>query len=279
MSAWARLSLGIVVALILAIIGATVFVGSKVREETVVERPYEEGLHHDAERASRAALGLTVALDEDGLAAGTTPISFRLADRQARPFAGARVTVEVSLPDTSRGEVRAQAREVAPGRYAADVALPSEGPWDLRFDVTLGADRVRLERRVVAVAPCDLAAGPCTRPLPDGAQVTLELGPRPLRTMRDLAVRASVRWPTRLERVRESQAYPVDLSVAFSMPGMEMGQNRVRLEPARDGWQGTAVLVRCPSGRRSWLAEVTVALRGADRDAAQTARFPLTVAE
>jgi nitrogen fixation protein FixH len=275
-SAWARLSLGIVVTLVFAAIGATVFVGSKVREETVVERPYEEGLHHDAERHARAALGLAVALEEESPDAGASPLSFRISDREGRPFAGARVTVEVSLPDTSRGEVRAQAREVAPGRYAADVALPSQGPWDLRFVVVRGGDRVRLERRVVAVAPCDLGNGPCTRPLPDGARVTLELGPRPLRTMRDLQVRVDVRWPSHPERVRESVARPIDLAVDFSMPGMEMGQNRARLEATRDGWQGSAVLVRCPSGRRGWLAEVTVATRDGTRE---VARFPLTVVE
>jgi nitrogen fixation protein FixH len=275
-SPWAKLSIGILVGSILAVIGVTVVVGSKVREETVVERPYEEGLHHDAERHARAALGLGVALEDGALAAGATPLAFRLADGHGQPFSGARVTVEVSLPDTSRGEVRAEAREVAPGRYAADVALPAAGPWDVRFDVVHGADRVRLEKRVVAVAPCDLGQGPCTRPLPDGAQVTLDLGPRPLRTMQDLSVRASVAWPAHPERARESTASPVDLAVAFSMPGMEMGQNRARLRTTPDGWQGTAVLVRCPSGRKGWIAEVTVSVRDASPE---TVRFPLTVVE
>jgi hypothetical protein len=69
---------------------------------------------------------------------------------------------------------------------------------------------------------------------------------------------------------------PAGLTVAFTMPGMEMGQNRARLEPARDGWRGSAVLVRCPSGRKGWLAEVSVATRGG---ATEVARFPLTVVE
>ncbi len=280
MSPWARLSLGILVAAVLAVIGVTIFVGSKVREETVVEHPYEEGLHHDAERHARAALGLAVALDEDALVAGSAPLTFRLADRNGQPLTGARVTVEVSLPDTSRGEVRGEAREAAPGRYAADVAFPSEGPWDVRFDVVRGPDRVRLERRVVAVAPCDLGAGPCTRPLPDGGEVTLELGPRPLRTMSELSVRASVRGRGAAPGGAPAQppeGAPASVSVAFSMPGMEMGQNRVLLQPAGGGWAGTAVLVRCPSGRKGWIAEVAVAPRGAATPG--TARFPLTVAE
>jgi nitrogen fixation protein FixH len=287
-SAWAKLSLGIVVVLVLSVIGATVFVGSKVREETVVERPYEEGLRHDAERRARAALGLAVALDDDALVAGIAPLAFRLADGRGQPFSGARVTVEVSLPDTSRGEVRAQAREVAPGRYAADVAPPAQGPWDLRFDVTRGEDRVRIERRVVAIAPCDLESGPCTRPLGDGGEVTLELGPRPLRTMSELSVRVSLRGPMarRREDVARSAGVPREVSVSFSMPGMEMGTNRVvlglgPLDPATGRARGpdaggTAVLVRCPSGRRAWVAEVSVERKGGDT---RTARFPFTVAE
>ena len=276
MSAWTRWGLWILVATILAVIGVTVFVGSKVREDTVVERPYEEGLQQDAERHARAALGLRVSLEDEAPAAGASPLAFALADRAGRPFRGAQVTVEISRPDTSRDEVRAEARELAPGRYAADVALPSDGPWDLRFDVVRGADRVRLERRVVALAPCDLGEGPCTRPLPDGAKVTLELGPRPLRTLRDLSVRASVEWPARPGGARDGSAPPVDLSVSFAMPGMQMGENRARLAATRAGWEGAAVLVRCPSGRKGWIAEVTVATRGA---APETVRFPLTVAE
>jgi hypothetical protein len=94
--------------------------------------------------------------------------------------------------------------------------------------------------------------------------------------MQDLSVRASVAWPNRPERARERTASPVDLAVAFSMPGMEMGPNRARLQATADGWQGTAVLVRCPSGRKGWIAEVTVSVRGAPPE---TARFPLTVVE
>lgn len=117
---------------------------------------------------------------------------------------------------------------------------------------------------------CDLGAGPCTRPLPGGGEVTLELSPRPLRTMVSLGVRALVR------DAREPGGAAV--SVSFSMPGMEMGENRVKLEAAGpNAFAGSAVLVRCPSGRRMWSAAVAV-LRagGAPRD---EVRFPFTVGE
>jgi hypothetical protein len=58
---------------------------------------------------------------------------------------------------------------------------------------------------------------------------------------------------------------------------MEMGENRAVLSAAGPGrWEGTAVLVRCPSGRRGWVADVAVA-RGAPP--ARAARFALTVEE
>jgi len=291
-TSWMKLVLLLAVATVFALIAATVVVGSKVREETVVEHPYEEGLHHDADRASRAALGLAVAVEDDRPAAGKPPLTFRLTDRQGRVVAGAKVTVEVSRPDTSHGELRADARETAPGRYAADLAFPAAGAWDVRFDVRRGEDRVRLEKRVTARGACDLGAGPCTAPLSGGGQVTLELGPRPLRTMKDLAVRAAVSRggeardgapapsslsPTGGEgRGERAAGAGVKISVSFTMPGMEMGRNEVALEPGPDGFAGKAVLVRCPSGRKQWAADVAVTRGGA---APETARFPFTVVE
>lgn len=270
MSAWMKLVLVLAVATVLALIGATIFIGAKVKEETVVAHPYEDGLHHDAERTARAALGLAVALDDEAPLAGAAPLRFRLSDRQGRVVEGAAVQVELSRPDTSRGELRADARETGPGRYAADLAFPAAGAWDVRFDVQRGADRVRLERRLQAATPCDLGAGACTRALPGGGELTIELGPRPLRTMADLAVGVTLRRAGAPEE-------PDTVSVAFAMPGMEMGENRVRLARRGAGhFEGKAVLVRCPSGRRDWVAAVSVGRAGAPPD---EVRFPFVAQE
>lgn len=266
MTAWMKLLLALAVATVLAVIAGTIVVGSKVREETVVAHPYEEGLHHDADRASRAALGLAVAVDDEAPVAGASPLSFRLADRQGRPLDGAAVAVELSRPDTSRGELRADATETGPGRYAAALAFPEPGAWDVRFDVRRGADRVRLERRLVAVAPCDLGARACTRVLPGGGEVTLELGPRPLRMMTELAAAVTLRQAG-------APLEPDAVTVSFAMPGMEMGRNEVRLARSGAGrFEGKAVLVRCPSGRKDWIATVSISRAGTVADAV---RFPL----
>ncbi len=266
-----KLAVGLAVATVIGVIGATILVGANVREETVVARPYEDGLRHDAERTARAALGLAMALDDDAPTAGATPLVFRLSDREGRPLGGARVAVELSRPDTSRGEVRGDARELVAGRYAADLAFPAPGPWDVRLEVERGPDRVRLERRVVAAAACDLAAGACARRLSGDVEVKVALGPRPLRTMRELVVSVAV------GRGGAPDADASSISVAFSMPGMEMGENRVRLERRGPGlFEGRAVLVRCPSGRRDWTAAVSIAH---PRAPAGPLRFPLTVEE
>jgi hypothetical protein len=108
-------------------------------------------------------------------------------------------------------------------------------------------------RAAAAPAPgCDLGAGPCTRALAD-LELTLELSPRPLRAMSALAVQG------RLSRA----GAPVDgaeVALSLAMPGMRMGENVSRLTGAGGGrYQGKAVLVRCPSGRRDWV--VTAAVR------------------
>jgi hypothetical protein len=178
-----RIAIGAVVVAALGAIGATVWLGARVREDTVVRNPYEEGL-----KLTRAG---------------------------------------------ARGEPAGRATDAPAG-----------------------------------AAACDLGAGPCAAALPGGGEVRLELGPRPLRTMADLAVRVEL---------AAAQPDPAAVSVSFSMRGMSMGENRSRLARTAPGrWEGKAVLVRCSSGRREWLADVEVAAAGA---APRAARFALTVAE
>ncbi len=113
---------------------------------------------------------------------------------------------------------------------------------------------------------CDLGAGPCTRALGD-LELTLEVAPRPPRAMTELAVRG------RLARAGE----PVDggeVVISFAMSGMSMGENLSRLAGAGGGrYQGRAILVRCHSGRRDWVATAVVRLAGEERRAAYALRL------
>jgi hypothetical protein len=173
-----RLLLAAVAAAVLAVVAGTVWLGARVREDTVVAHPYEQGLAYDAQRHAR------LAGEVPGVAAGPTP------------------------------------------------------------------------------ARCDLGEGSCTR-----EAVTLELGPRPLRTMRELAVSVAL---------AAGAPPPEEVTVSFAMPGMDMGENTARLAAAGGGrFQGKAVLVRCPGGRRDWVATVRVRRAGA----AAALPFPLRVEE
>ncbi len=116
--------------------------------------------------------------------------------------------------------------------------------------------------------PCDLAAAACVA----GAgpyEVRLDLAPRPLRTMVELGAVVELR----------RDGAPVDgaaVILSFEMRGMPMGENRRALAAAGDGrYAGKAVLVRCPSGRKDWVATVAVSEQGP----ASAATFEFSVEE
>jgi nitrogen fixation protein FixH len=251
----------------LGAVGATIWVGSHVREDTVVGRPYEEGLRYDADRRAREASGWKVAVEPPVEGAG--PFAFHVRERGGAAVDGAAVTLTASRLDTSRGQLTAKARAAGDGRYVADVAFPAAGRWDVQFDIRRGEEGLRFTAPVdVRPAPgaaaargCDLAGGPCTVPLAGGGELTLDLGPRPLRSMADLTVSAAVRdGGAPLEGAR--------VEVAFDMTEMPMPPAHAALAPAGDGrYVGKAVLVRCASGHKEWRARVAVEGAGAPRKA------------
>jgi len=107
------------------------------------------------------------------------------------------------------------------------------------------------QQRRAARPDCDLSAGPCERAAGD-LRLSLAAEPRPVRSMAELgfAVRAS------------RGGGPAALaggSITLTMPGMYMGENRIALAAAEGGeLRGKGVIVRCPSGSRTWSAEVAV---------------------
>jgi hypothetical protein len=103
-----------------------------------------------------------------------------------------------------------------------------------------------------SVIDCAIQSGPCTKSFADGT-LTLDITPRPVRAMHDLT------FTVTFSGVKPAS----DLVIDLSMPGMPMGPNRVVLKRAGDNtYQGTGVIVRCPSGRRTWKATVAVPDKG-----------------
>ena len=97
---------------------------------------------------------------------------------------------------------------------------------------------------------CNLHAGPCTR-LFSEQPVTLEVSPRPIKAMQDLEFKVTLN----AKLPPNTQLPYIDLG----MPGMNMGPNRVQLKFTGNAtYEGRGVIVRCPSGRRTWRATVTI---------------------
>ena len=97
---------------------------------------------------------------------------------------------------------------------------------------------------------CDLHRGACTQNLA-GATITLAVTPRPVKALQDLLFQVSLSG-----KLPQVTGLPY---IDLGMPGMNMGPNRVQLKSAGNAvYEGRGVIVRCPSGRRTWQATVTV---------------------
>ena len=97
---------------------------------------------------------------------------------------------------------------------------------------------------------CDLHKGTCTQSL-EGTSITLEVTPRPVKALQNLVFKVTLTG-----KASESPKAPY---IDLGMPGMNMGPNRVQLKSAGShSYEGQGVIVKCPSGRRTWQATVTI---------------------
>lgn len=86
--------------------------------------------------------------------------------------------------------------------------------------------------------------GRCTR-TSAGRQITLEIEPKPVMSMRELTFRVTIEPCDRM---------PSSLLLDLAMPGMAMGNNQVNMSRRQNSciWEGKGVIVRCMSGRTLW---------------------------
>lgn len=111
----------------------------------------------------------------------------------------------------------------------------------------------RMANRVeLPLSDCDLNLGPCRATLPSGAELVLEVSPRPIPVLLPL------QFKLRLSGQRADQAV-VDLTGV----DMEMGFNRITLRPKDDGvLEGQGSLPVCVQGRMVWQAQVLLGQHG-----------------
>jgi len=99
---------------------------------------------------------------------------------------------------------------------------------------------------------CRVNDGPCSQSLPK-LEIKLDISPKPVKAMQDLVFKVV------LAGEGPDGAPYIDLE----MPGMEMGPNRVNLkQTSRNVYEGKGVIVRCPTGHRTWHATVTIPGKG-----------------
>ena len=93
---------------------------------------------------------------------------------------------------------------------------------------------------------CDIQNQPCVRQV-SGGRITFDIRPKPVKAMEDLT------FEVKVEGAELSGPPVIDLG----MPGMKMGPNQVKLR-LTDAvlYQGTGIIVRCPSGKTLWQALV-----------------------
>ena len=95
---------------------------------------------------------------------------------------------------------------------------------------------------------CNAHNGACSQTI-GGLTVSLEIAPRPVKAMQDLVFKVFL----------SGNPPPQNPYIDLGMPGMKMGPNRVELKETGTGaYEGRGVIVRCPSGRRTWFANVTI---------------------
>ena len=95
---------------------------------------------------------------------------------------------------------------------------------------------------------CDVHHGTCIQ-MVEAVEVIFDISPKPVRAMTDLNFKIT------LKGKQPEMAPFIDLG----MPGMKMGPNRVSLQSTGRGiYEGTGIIVRCPSGKRIWKAKITL---------------------
>jgi len=85
---------------------------------------------------------------------GQATITLRVTGASGQPVTGARVALEGNMSHAGMAPVFAEAMEVEPGRYRANMELTMAGDWIILVHVTLpGGEKVERQFEVKGVAP------------------------------------------------------------------------------------------------------------------------------
>lgn len=117
------------------------------------ENAYRRGLAYDetlAADAAQRARGWRVSADWQGTGAGRGRLLVRAIDRDGGPLSGLAATAELRRAVHAGADRRATLTEVAAATYAADLALPAPGNWQLTVRLARpGLPDYLLRRKIV----------------------------------------------------------------------------------------------------------------------------------
>jgi nitrogen fixation protein FixH len=132
-----------------------VFVWLALGSFTGIEAPhaYRSGLHYNQElanAAAQAALGWRAEIDVASQDHATT-LRVTVRDAAAKPLDGLVVSAVWRRPTQAAWDREVTLEPAGPGRYAASLALPAPGQWDLRLTARHPAQggSYRIDRRIL----------------------------------------------------------------------------------------------------------------------------------
>lgn len=97
---------------------------------------------------------------------------------------------------------------------------------------------------------CNIQKGSCEK-MVNGVKVVFDITPKPVKSMKRLNFELS------LNQMKDPA--PEEVFLSLSMPGMKMGENVVVLHKVNKGlYKGEGVIVRCPSGKTVWQADIEI---------------------
>ncbi len=280
--------------IIMSITVTTVFVGINTFSGVVVDDSYKAGLLWDKTRNKKAMLGWNVEFKNNVFNTGKNKVMFSLFDSNGLPLNDAIVSLTVSRPATYKYDRDYSRIKIKDNIYIANIDLPLHGLWDLIIKVTRNENNVVFKKRIyaqeavssmpavfikqseraedkravslpitflkhskMAEIDCDIHADSCFKVITeDNIIVEFNINPKPVRSMSNLVFSITL-------KEKDKPISDANVEIDLTMPGMFMAKNRVFLKHKGNGrYEGKGVIVRCPSGKRIWKADVIIERNG-----------------
>jgi nitrogen fixation protein FixH len=137
---------------VFAVNGAMMTIAFKTWTGLDTENAYQEGLAYNdrlAERRAQQALRWQAGFAFTASGPRQGEIALTLADADGNPLSRAAVTAALVRPTQAGHDITVTLDHQGDGRYAADVALPLAGQWDVRLLADHARGTYRLHERIL----------------------------------------------------------------------------------------------------------------------------------